>query len=89
MGPNYGNLPGNFAAGELWHLYYPAGNSSTELAVSGAVIQVAEGAGGSIFNEFWLGLARKFLHKGPTHGLDAQAAAEEKARKQQSDPNDK
>jgi hypothetical protein len=81
-GPNYGNLLGNFAAGELSQFYYPSGNSSTGLAFSGAVIQIAAGAGGSIFNEFWPDLSRKFLHKDPTHGLDAQASAQYAADEQ-------
>ncbi len=79
--PNYGNLLGNFAAGEISNLYYPAGNSGFGLAATGTVIQIAEGAGGSIFNEFWPDISRKFFHKDPTHGLDAQANAEYKARK--------
>lgn len=77
--PNYGNLLGNFAAGELSNLYYPKGNSGSGLAATNTVIQIAEGAGGSIFNEFWPDISRRFLHKDPTHGLDAQAQAEYKA----------
>jgi hypothetical protein len=91
-GPNYGNLLGNFAAGELANLYYPSGNSSAGLAATTATIQIAEGAGGSIFNEFWPDLARRFLHKDPTHGLDALAQEEDKAqnkKKQSADPSPK
>jgi hypothetical protein len=75
-GPNYGNILGNLAAGELSNLYYPSGNSSAGLAVTTAAIQILEGAGGSIFNEFWPDLSRRYLHKDPTRGLDAQAQAE-------------
>lgn len=82
-GPNYGNLLGNFAAGELSNLYYPSGNSSFGLAATNTVIQIAEGAGGSIFNEFWPDLSRRFFHKDPTRGLDAQAQAEYKAEQQE------
>jgi hypothetical protein len=81
-GPNYGNILGNLAAGELANLYYPAGNSSAGLAVTTAAIQILEGAGGSIFNEFWPDISRRFLHKDPTHGLDAQARAADEAAKQ-------
>jgi len=81
--PNYGNILGNLAAGELSNVYYPAGNSSAGLALTNTGIQILEGAGGSIFNEFWPDLARRYLHKDPTHGLDAQAQAEYAAEKQQ------
>jgi hypothetical protein len=82
--PNYGNLLGNFAAGELSNLYYPKGNSGFGLAATNTVIQIAEGAGGSIFNEFWPDLSRRFLHKDPTHGLDGEAQAAYKAAQQAS-----
>jgi hypothetical protein len=81
-GPNYGNLLGNFAAGELSNLYYPHGNTGVGLAATDTVIQIAEGAGGSIFEEFWPDIARKLLHKDPTHGLDAQAQAQYDTEKQ-------
>jgi hypothetical protein len=82
-GPNYGNLLGNFAAGELSNLYYPAGNSGFGLAATNTAIQIAEGAGGSMFEEFWPDISRRLLHKDPTHGLDAQAQAQYDAEKQQ------
>jgi hypothetical protein len=80
-GPNYGNILGNFAAGEISNFYYPAGNSSVGLAATNTAVQIVEGAGGSIFNEFWPDLSRRFLHKDPTHGLDAQQEAEERQNK--------
>jgi hypothetical protein len=80
--PNYGNLLGNLAAGGLSNLYYPGGNSSLGLTITNTMVQIAEGAGGSIFNEFWPDLSRRFLHKDPTHGLDAQAQAADKAATQ-------
>jgi len=42
----------------------------------------AEGGAGSIFQEFWPDISRKFLHKDPTHGLDAEARAADKAAKE-------
>jgi hypothetical protein len=81
-GPNYGNVLGNFAAGEISNFYYPKGNSSVSLAATNTVVQIAEGAGGSLFNEFWPDISRRFFHKDPTHGLDAQLAAQ--AREQQA-----
>jgi len=77
-GPNFGNLLGNFTAGEISNLYYPDSNSSVSLALSNTAIQIIEGEGGTIFNEFWPDLSRKFFHKDPTHGLDAQQAAAER-----------
>jgi len=40
------------------------------------------GAAGSIFEEFWPDVSRKYLHRDPTHGLDAQARAQDQAEKQ-------
>ena len=39
-------------------------------------------AQGSMFDEFWPDISRKFLHKDPTHGLDAQVRANAAAQKQ-------
>jgi hypothetical protein len=81
-GFNYGNVVGNLAAGALSNLYYPGGNSGFGLTVTTTMIQIAEGAGGSVFNEFWPDLSRRFLHKDPTNGLDAQARAQDAAEKE-------
>jgi len=45
------------------------------------MIVTAEGTIGSVFQEFWPDISRKFFHKDPTRGLDAQAAAADKAAK--------
>jgi len=82
-GPNYGNMLGNMAAGAVSNLYYPNSNAGFRLTITTSMIQIAEGAAGSIFNEFWPDISRRLLHRDPTHGLDAQAAGEEKARQQQ------
>jgi hypothetical protein len=81
-GANYGNVLGNLAAGALSNLYYPNSNSGFGLTVTTSLIQIGEGGVGSIFNEFWPDLSRRYLHKDPTHGLDAQAQAEYAAQKQ-------
>jgi len=75
-GPNYGNVLGNMAAGALSNLYYPNSNTGFGLTVTNTLIQIGEGGGGSVFNEFWPDISRKVLHKDPTHGLDAQARAQ-------------
>jgi hypothetical protein len=43
--------------------------------ISAGMIVTAEGGLGSLFQEFWPDVSRKVLHKDPTHGLDAQTAA--------------
>jgi hypothetical protein len=80
--PNYSNVLGNIAAGGLSNLYYPqASRSGLGLTFSNGLIVTAEGGIGSVFNEFWPDVSRKFLHKDPTHGLDAQARAADQAAK--------
>ena len=79
-GPNYGNVLGNMAAGAISNLYYPNNNAGFRLTMTTGMIQIAEGAAGSIFNEFWPDVSRRLLHKDPTHGLDAQTAAGQNTR---------
>jgi hypothetical protein len=73
--PNYSNVMGNVAAGAISNLYYPGGNSGVGLTISNGMIVTAEGAFGSIFQEFWPDISRKLFHKDPTNGRDAQASA--------------
>ena len=81
--PNYSNVLGNIAAGGLSNLYYPsASRSGVGLTFSNGMIVTAEGAAGSLFQEFWPDISRKFLHKDPTHGLDAQAKAADQSKRQ-------
>lgn len=80
--PNYSNVLGNIASGALSNLYYPSSDSGFGLTISNGVIVTAEGGLGSIFQEFWPDISRKFLHRDPTHGLDAQARAADAAEKQ-------
>jgi hypothetical protein len=81
--PNISNVGGNIIAGAISNLYYPSQNSGWGQTIYNGMIVTAEGGIGSIFNEFWPDISRKVLHKDPTHGLDAQAAAEDAQRKQQ------
>jgi hypothetical protein len=73
----------------------PAGQSSSQQSQHEKAEQEVKeqekqrvGAGGSIFNEFWPDLSRKFLHKDPTHGLDALAQADDRAAKQSKPDRD-
>ena len=70
--PNYSNIAGNIASGAISNLYYPASGSGIGQTFSNGMIVTAEGGIGSIFQEFWPDISRKFLHRDPTHGLDAQ-----------------
>jgi len=79
--PNISNVGGNIIAGALSNLYYPSQNSGWGQTISNGMIVTTEGAFGSLFDEFWPDISRKFLHKDPTHGLDAQQAAEENRKK--------
>jgi hypothetical protein len=80
--PNYSNVLGNIASGAISNLYYPASNTGVGLTISNGLIVTAEGGAGSIFQEFWPDLSRKWFHRDPTHGLDAQARAKDQAAKE-------
>ncbi len=80
--PNYSNVLGNMIAGEISTLYYPNSKSDASQAIETGFTVTFEGAFGSELEEFWPDISRKFLHKDPTNGLDAQARAADAARKQ-------
>lgn len=79
--PNYSNVLGNFAAGGISNLYLPENERGFGSTITGGLVVLAEGAAGSMFQEFWPDLARHFLHRDPTHGQDAVNAT-------LPDPND-
>jgi hypothetical protein len=77
-------------AGEISQLYYPNGDvGKLGQAVGTGLTVTFEGAFGSELQEFWPDISRRFFHKDPTHGLDAQARAADAAAKQkkQQDEN--
>ncbi len=80
--PNYSNVSGNIISGAISNLYYPPSNSGVSQAFTNGMIVTAEGGFGSIFQEFWPDISRKILHKDPTHGLDAQARAADRTKKE-------
>jgi len=80
--PNYSNVGGNIISGAISNLYYPSDGSGIGQTFSNGFLVTAEGGFGSIFDEFWPDISRKFLHKDPTHGLDAQARAKDAFEKQ-------
>ncbi len=79
--PNYSNVGGNFIAGAISNLYYPSQSSGWSQTLSNGLVVTIEGTFAEAFQEFWPDISRKVLHKGPTHGLDAQARAADAAKK--------
>ncbi len=61
--PNYSNVLGNFAAGGISNLYYPASDRGAGLTCQRAITVTAEGAIGAIFVEFWPDVAHHFAKK--------------------------
>jgi hypothetical protein len=80
--PNYSNVGGNIIAGAISNLYYPPTNNEVSQTFTNGFIVTAEGAIGSVFQEFWPDVSRKVLHRDPTHGLDAQERAAERTKKE-------
>jgi len=94
--PNYSNVLGNIVAGAISNLYYPSGNSGFGLTITNGLIDTGEGTFGTVFEEFWPDLSRRYLHKDPTQGRDAEARAldveekqvrEEQKKKRKQDKN--
>ena len=79
--PNYSNVGGNIIAGAISNLYYPSQTAGFGQTIDNGLIVTTEGTAGGILQEFWPDISRKLFHKDPTRGLDAQAAAADKARK--------
>lgn len=81
--PNYSNVLGNLIAGEISNLYYPDNSKSNFGQTIGNGLTVTfEGMFGAELEEFWPDISRRFFHKDPTHGLDAQARAADAAAMQ-------
>jgi hypothetical protein len=80
--PNYSNVGGNILAGEISNLYYPTNKNDAVQAIETGLTVTFEGTFGATLQEFWPDLSRRFFHKDPTHGLDAQAQAADAAAKQ-------
>jgi hypothetical protein len=81
--PNYSNVLGNMIAGEISTTYYPNSKGDGIQAVETGLTVTFEGTFGAELQEFWPDISRRFFHKDPTHGLDAQARAADAAAKQQ------
>lgn len=80
--PNYSNVGGNIIAGAISNLYYPPNGAGIGQTFSNGFIVTTEGTIGGVFQEFWPDISRKFLHRDPTHGIDATTRAAYKAKKE-------
>ena len=80
--PNISNVGGNIISGYISNYYYPSQNSGIGETLTNGLTVTAEGGFGSLFQEFWPDISRKFLHKDPTQGRDAQARAQDAAERQ-------
>lgn len=69
--PNYSNVLGNFASGGISNLYLPKNERGFGSTMTGGLTVLLEGGLGSLFQEFWPDISRRFLHKDPTNGQDA------------------
>jgi hypothetical protein len=81
--PNISNVGGNIISGAISNLYYPSQNTGWGQTIGDGFVTTTEGSIGAVFNEFWPDISRRFLHKDPTHGLDAEARAADAAQKEQ------
>lgn len=86
--PNYSNVGGNIIAGAISNLYYPSQTAGLGQTIDNGLIVTTEGTFGGVLQEFWPDISRKLFHKDPTHGLDAQAAAADKAKKSKKKTSD-
>lgn len=60
-GPNYGNVVGNFIAGGISNVYYPANDRGVELTFARGASVTYEGIVGAELAEFWPDIARRML----------------------------
>jgi hypothetical protein len=85
-GPNYANVMGNFIAGGISNLYYPAADRGVEQTVQAALTVTAEGIIGAELIEFWPDIAHHYKAKKQAK-LDATAAAARNAQAANPAPN--
>lgn len=79
--PNYSNVGGNIIAGAISNFYYPSQHTDWDQTITDGFVVTTEGTVGGVLNEFWPDISRKFLHKDPTDGHDAELAAADKKKK--------
>jgi len=85
-GPNYANVMGNFIAGGISNLYYPAADRGIGQTVQNALTVTAEGIIGAELIEFWPDIAHHYKVKKQAKQDAADAAAR---AAQMANPNPK
>lgn len=61
--PNISNVVGNFAAGAISNIYYPAGEGGLTKTYQGAIVVSAQGAIGATLAEFWPDISQHFRNR--------------------------
>lgn len=85
-GPNYANVIGNFIAGGISNVYYPAADRGLGQTVQSALTVTAEGIIGAELIEFWPDIAQHYKAKKQAKQDAADAAAK---AAQAANPNPK
>ena len=62
-GPNYGNVAGNFIAGAISNVYYPANDRGVGLTLGRGASVTYEGIVGAELAEFWPDIAHHYIKK--------------------------
>lgn len=78
--PNYSNVGGNLIAGAISNFYYPNSKADWAITIENGMVVTAEGSVGSVLEEFWPDIVRKFSHKKNTHGTDEKPAVVDPAK---------
>jgi len=85
--PNYSNVGGNIISGAISNLYYPSQGSGWGQTLTNGFVVTSEGTFGGVLQEFWPDISRKFFHKDPTNGHDAEMRAADAAAKANHNPS--
>jgi hypothetical protein len=83
-GPNYANVAGNFIAGGISNLYYPANDRGVELTFARGASVTYEGVVGAELAEFWPDVYQHFLNRHQEKKAREAAAAAETQQQQQT-----
>jgi hypothetical protein len=82
--PNYSKMSGNMISAAISNIYYPESDSAISRTFTKGLLKNITGSAGSLFHEFWPDLLHKFLHRDPTHGLDAQNSISDRTKKSET-----
>jgi hypothetical protein len=82
-GPNYANVAGNFIAGGISNIYYPANDRGVELTFARGASVTYEGIVGAELAEFWPDIYQHFLNNYRKKKARKAAEAEKEQQQQQ------